>query len=50
MKGLDIASISAILKTIREENNKKTLKVKNKDENKRRFSKIRERLDKNKNN
>ena len=49
MKGLDVSAISSMLKTIRDEQDKKTLKIKNKDEHKRRFAKIRQRLKDNKN-
>ena len=44
MGALDVNAISPMLKKIRDEQNKTTLKIKNKDENKRRFSKLRQRI------
>ena len=44
MGALDVNAINHILKKIRDEQNKTTLKIKNKDENKRRFSKLRQRI------
>jgi hypothetical protein len=40
MSGVDVNAIKAMLKKVREEQNKKTLKINNKDERKRNLSKI----------
>ena len=44
MSGIGVSTINPMLKKVREEQEKKTLKMKNKDENKRRFSKLRQRI------
>jgi len=50
MSAIDINTINPMLKKVREEQEKKTLKIKNKDERKRRFSKLRQRIKEKSNN